>query len=68
MLKKEEIGKDIFTIGGYFPSGGETYTTNELLFKLENDLGLDKKEANILIGKCVEQGFITECGNGVYTR
>lgn len=59
---------DYTTIGEYFPNGGETYTIEDLLYKIETDLGYDKEESEILIEKSVEKGFITACGNNTYTR
>lgn len=60
--------KEFLTIGGYFDNGGETYTLEELLVKLESDLGCNQDDAKILIEKCVDRGFITDCGNGRYVR
>ena len=68
MFESERSNKDFLTVGSYFPNGGEIYSTGDLLVKIENDLGYDKKEAKALIEECVKQGFITNIGDGVYTR
>lgn len=65
---KNKVANDIVVVGDYFPSGGETYTLNELLLKIESDLGYDKKKANELIEICVANNFMIDCGNGSYTR
>lgn len=62
------LKREFLIIGDYFKDGGETYTTNDLLFKIENDLGYDEDEGKYLIERCVEQGYIIDCGNSVYTR
>lgn len=62
------LKKEFLTIGGYFNNGGETYTLEELLVKLESDLGCNQDDAKILIEKCVERGFITDCGNDIYVK
>lgn len=68
MFNNEKIGKDYLTIGEYFHDGGEFYSLSELLFKIESDLGYGKEDANNLIKRCVKKGFITDIGNGMYTR
>lgn len=60
--------KELLTVGDYFAEGGETYTYDELQCRIENDLGLSRPDASLLIKKCVEQGFITDCGGKRYTR
>lgn len=60
--------KDIQFIGEYFQNGGEMYSREELLEKLENDLGYDNTRANRLITECEKNGFLTCIGKGVYTR
>lgn len=60
--------KDYIAIGEYFTNGGETYTLTELLSKIKNDLGYDQETGGILIGNCVSQGWIIDCGDGNYTR
>lgn len=62
------LKKEFLTVGDYFNEGGETYTKDELLISIENDLGLDKPDGEILINKCVERGFIYDCGGEIYTR
>ena len=67
--KKPNVNrKDIQLIGEYFPNGGETYSCDELLRKLENDLGYDNTRAKKLITECQENGFLTYVENSVYTR
>lgn len=60
--------KDIQLIGECFQNGGETYTLEELLQKLEDSLGYDKTRAKKTITLCETQGYITNIGNGIYTR
>lgn len=56
------------TVGSYFPDGGETYTGEELSCKLMNDLGVDQEEIGVIIEKCLNRGFIHQCGNNCYVR
>ncbi len=61
--------KEYLTIGSYFSDGGETYTHEELTYKLTNDLGIiNQKEINIIIEKCINRGFMIRCTNDAYTR
>lgn len=60
--------KDFDFIAEKFLNGGETHTLEDLLILIEKDLGYDKKEGKVLIEKCIERGFISECGNNTYTR
>lgn len=60
------LKKEFLIIGDYFKADGETYTTNDLLVKIENDLGYDEDEGKYLIERCVKQDYIIDCG-GVYT-
>lgn len=50
-----------------FPDGGETYTIEEVkrLFEEEGVYPKDFKDA---LSKCIEEGWIVDCGNGNYTR
>lgn len=63
-----KLEKEILVIGEYFQNGGETYTRDELLNKIERDLAFDRKQGTSLIAKCVNKGFIIECSSGIYTR
>lgn len=60
--------KDIQLIGECFQNGGETYTLEELLQKLVDNLGYDKMRAKRTITECEVQGYITNVGNDIYTR
>lgn len=62
------IKKEYDTMGSYFNDGGETYTREELENKLYSDLGIDKRESNKIINKCVTEGWIIDCGNDVFVR
>lgn len=56
-------------VGSYFSEGGETYTYEELAYKLTNDLGIiNQKEIDKIIKKCLNRGFMHHCGNNVYMR
>lgn len=64
-LSKQEY----LTVGSYFLNGAEIYTEKELSRKLADDLGIiDPKEVGIIIQKCLDRGFIIDCGNNCYTR
>lgn len=59
--------KDEFlTIGDYFPNGGETYTLQEIVEKIYNDLLYEEEEADYLINKCIERGFIDSQGRLIH--
>lgn len=62
------LKKEFLTVGEYFRDGGEAYTLDMLLLKIEKDLGCEPPEAKMLIEKCVERGFIIDCGNDKFTR
>ncbi len=55
--------KDFEATAAYFPNGGKTYTLEGLLSQIEDDLGYGQEDGKIFIEKCIERGFITECGN-----
>lgn len=60
--------KDEFlTIDSYFEDK-ISYTEAELLNKLESDFGIDSKDGQHFLEKCVERNFITETSDGEYTR
>ena len=61
------LKKEFLTIEKYF-NNGDKYTIKELLNMLTNDFGYSEDEGNNLISKCVERGFIIDCGNNLYTR
>ena len=50
-----------------FPDGGETYTIEEVkrLFEEECVHEINFEDA---LSKCIEEGWIIDCGNGNYTR
>ena len=60
--------KAFLIVGDYFQDGGEVYSRMELIFKIENDLGLCEEDCNKLIRKCEERGFLTPIGDDVFTR
>ncbi|MDR5659877.1 hypothetical protein RH915_10285 [Serpentinicella sp. ANB-PHB4] len=62
------LNKDYEATGDYFKDGGETYTIEELLIKIESDLGYGQADGEKLIKKCVERGYISDCGNNTYSR
>lgn len=69
-FKKEQklLKREFLTIGSYFPDGSETYTKDELLEKLENDLGFDKETGINFVERCEELGFVSKTDNNSYTR
>ena len=59
---------EFLTVCGYFKNGGESYSLQELLVRLELDLGCSYKEGEALIIKCIKRGFIIDAGHDIYTR
>ncbi len=55
-------------VGEYFKNGGEIYSQNELITKIENDFGYMEKDIILLLDECEKRGFITPVGNNVYTK
>ena len=62
------LKNEYLIIGDYFPNGGETYSREDLLCRIKNDLQCTNDDAQYLIEKCIERSFITDCGNDCYTR
>lgn len=60
--------KDLQTVGDYFCNGGEFYSLEELLMKIETDLGYDHNRGKRLINECVRLGIVYCVGNNEYTR
>ena len=60
--------KDIQTIGNYFLNGGETYSLEELLNKIEVDLGFGEKRCKRLIKECERLGIIYCVNDDIYTK
>lgn len=50
-----------------FPDGGETYTIEEVKRLFEEE-GVYPKNFEDALSKCIEEGWIIDCGNGNYTR
>ncbi len=69
MINKKEKEQLYSIIGSYFTNGGETYSIDELFFKLRNDtyITLDQDLMKI-ISESVNLGFIYEASDGIYTR
>lgn len=63
-IKLRKFGK---IIDGLFPNGGETYTLEELKNQF-CDVGIDRDEFNAALENCLSEGWITDCGGGIYTR
>lgn len=55
-------------IGELFPDGGEVYSHNDLLKKIEEMLGYDKSQGVRLINDCLKVGFLTQMDEQTYTR
>lgn len=51
-----------------FPDGGEKYTRKDVIkYNFENE-GVDIDCFDDILKHCVDEGWITDCGNGIYTR
>ena len=48
-----------------FPDGGETYTIEEVKRLFEEE-GVYPKNFEDALSKCIEKGWIIDCGNGNY--
>lgn len=68
MKEFEFLKKEFLAIGDYFQNGGETYSRNELITKIENDFGYSEKDIIELLTKCEDRGFLISAGNNSYTR
>lgn len=66
-MGKKILGNEYLILGEYF-NNGEVYTREELLNKIERDLGMNRRQGESLIADCINKGFIIECTSGVYTR
>lgn len=66
--KPKSDREDIQLIGECFRNGGKTYTHQELLRKLKAELGYNESKAKRTITECELHGYITNVGNGVYTK
>lgn len=64
----EFLKNEFLAIGDCFQNGGEIYSRNELITKIENDFGYCEKDIAELLTKCVDRGFIIPTGNDTYTR
>lgn len=54
-------------MGRMFPDGGETYTIEEVKRLFEEE-GVYPQNFEDALSKCIEEGWIIDCGNGNYTR
>lgn len=61
------LKKEFLTIENYF-NFDAAYSTQDLLFKIENNLGYDEEVGKKLIERCVERGFMIEASSDLYTR
>lgn len=50
-----------------FPDGGETYTREDVKRIFEEE-GVDISNFDDILSQCVSGGWITDCGNNLYTR
>lgn len=64
----ELLKNEFLAIGDYFQNGGEIYSKNELITKIENDFGYSENEINEFLTKCVDRGFLIPTGDNAYTR
>ena len=55
-------------VGELFPNGGEVYSHNDLLNKIDESLGYNNSQAERLIKDCIKAGFLTQMDNQTYTR
>ena len=60
-------GNEIGVFDYLFHDGGETYTYKELQAEFEN-YGVDVSNFRKLLDTYIDDGWITDCGTGVYTR
>lgn len=60
--------EDVNILGSYFSDGGERYSLEDLLIKLENDLGYDATRGKRLISECENEGWIIRTNENEYTR
>lgn len=51
-----------------FCDGEETYLLKDLKHKFENEGIVDENDFNDALEECLLQGWIIDCGNGIYTR
>ena len=68
MKEFEFLKNEFLAVGDCFQNGGEIYSRNELITKIENDFGYSEKEIIELLNKCVDRGFIITTGDNAYTR
>ena len=50
-----------------FMDGGETYTCEDAK-RICEETGVDISKFDVLLEKCVKNGWVTDCGNNNYTR
>lgn len=66
--KTNLTSRRMLMIGELFPDGGEVYSHNDLLKKIEELLGYDKSQGERLINDCLKTGFLTQMNEQTYTR
>lgn len=54
-------------LSNMFMDGGETYTREDVK-RIFEETGVDITDFDALLEECVENGWITDCGNNNYTR
>lgn len=50
-----------------FPDGGETYTYDDVRRIFEEE-GVDISDFDNILGRCIKDGWIIDCGDNNYTR
>ena len=64
MVIERALAQALTTI---FRDGGETYTREEVRIAFENE-GVDVSDFDSVIDKCIEDGWLIDCGQNNYTR
>lgn len=60
--------KRMQVIGDLFPNGGESYSIEELLYIIGNELGYDVRQGKKLIRDCLKVGFLIQMDETTFTR
>ena len=66
--KIDLTSRRMLMVGELFPNGGEVYSHNDLLNKIDESLGYNNSQAERLIKDCIKAGFLTQMDNQTYTR
>ena len=67
-MEYNSITREMMALGDLFPNGGEVYTQEELLLRIEPYVESREEGVVALIEQAVKAGFIIESTDKVYTR